>query len=163
MSKARARNFKLTFSGPANFFHAPRREPSLKRVRHCSADVNRVRFEAAVAMFAQVPLAIRVCGRRGHIGLLLHENLFADAQGRIISNTGNTLIVNGGNGVTRSIISGRTEDGQPYVRDVEERYVGNMLYHNESNYNPITKTKERICWKVDLTKQGASREALEAC
>ncbi|XP_014488980.1 PREDICTED: uncharacterized protein LOC106752082 [Dinoponera quadriceps] len=91
------------------------------------------------------------------------QNLPRDANGQIISNTGSRIIINSGNGVSRSIVSGHTPDGESYVRDVEERYEGNMLYHNETNYNPKTKTKVRICWKLDLTKSSASPETIQDC
>lgn len=88
-------------------------------------------------------------------------NLFADSQGRIISNYGNSIVrINSVNGVTRTVMSGRTPDGEPYIRDIEERTNGQYLYHNETSYNPRTKASERIRWRLDLTTPGAKPEIL---
>lgn len=110
-------------------------------------------------IFAQL-VAIRVY--LGIVFRILYGNLFADASGQIITNSGSTIIFNR-DGVSRSIISGLTPEGEPYMRDIVERYDGNMLYHNETTYNPKTKIKETFCWKLDLSKPGASREAIDSC
>ncbi|XP_025159397.1 uncharacterized protein LOC105192254 isoform X2 [Harpegnathos saltator] len=83
------------------------------------------------------------------------QNLPRDEHGRLISNTGNTILVNNGNGVSRSITSGHTPDGEPFVRDIVEWYEGNMLYHNETAYNPRTKSMQTTCWKLDFATSGA--------
>lgn len=89
------------------------------------------------------------------------HHLFTDAQGHIISTNSNTMIFNSGNGVTKTVLSGRTPDGEPYVRNIEEYYKGNVLYHNETLYNPKTKTTERIRWKLDLATPGAAPEPIQ--
>jgi len=86
--------------------------------------------------------------------------LLADARGRIISNNGNTIVINSGGGLSRTVMSGHTPDGEPYVRDIEERYDGNFLYHNETSYNPRTRISERIRWKLDLATPGAKPEII---
>ncbi|XP_020295202.1 uncharacterized protein LOC109860494 isoform X2 [Pseudomyrmex gracilis] len=88
------------------------------------------------------------------------ENLPKDAQGHIIS-SGNTMIFNSGNGVTKSVLSGRTPDGEPYVRNIEEYYRGNVLYHNETLYNPKTKTTKKFSWKLDLATPGATPQLIQ--
>ncbi|XP_011340236.1 uncharacterized protein LOC105281019 isoform X2 [Ooceraea biroi] len=88
------------------------------------------------------------------------ESLPRDVHGRIISNNGNIIVVSTGNGLSRTIMSGHTPDGEPYVRDIEERYDGNILYHNETSYNPRTNVTERIRWKLDLATPGAQPEML---
>lgn len=87
------------------------------------------------------------------------EIFFADASGRIITNN-NSVIVTTGNGLSRSIVSGHTSDGQPFVRDITERYEGNILYHNEIYFNPRTNVTERIRWKLDLSIPNAKPELL---
>lgn len=94
------------------------------------------------------------------INALRYENLFVDAEGRIISTGGSSVIVNGGDGVVRWVISDHTSDGEPFTRDTEERRVGNILYHNEVFYRPKTNTTERICWKRDLATPGSKPEFL---
>ncbi|XP_012222396.1 uncharacterized protein [Linepithema humile] len=88
------------------------------------------------------------------------QNLPRDANGQIITNSGSTIIVNSGNGVSRSILSGRTPGGESYVRDIEERQEGNFLYHNEIIYKPQTNSSETIRWKLDLATPGAKPEII---
>jgi len=97
---------------------------------------------------------------------MYNENLFVDTQGRIltnghiISNGGNIVSISSGNGVSRTVMSGHTTDGEPYVRNIEERNDGTYLYHNESSYNPRTNITERIRWKLNLTTPGAVPELI---
>lgn len=98
------------------------------------------------------------------------ENLPKDAQGRIITSDGHSLIINDGtsminsltvnNGISKMITSGRTKDGEPYIRIIEERRDGNYLYHNETSTNPKTNVTESIRWKLDLNTPGAKPEII---
>lgn len=91
--------------------------------------------------------------------------MFADAQGRVITHgniitNGNIIRTTSVNGLTKTITSGHTADGEPYVRNVEERNEGNYLYHNEIYFNPRTNATEKIRWKLDLTVPNATPEII---
>lgn len=103
---------------------------------------------------------------------IYHENLFTDAQGNIISVNGSsngiistssvdgTKIVTYIDGVSRIITSGRAPNGEPYVRDVVEKRIGDMLYYNETTLNPKTGATETIAWKLNLAVPGAKPEII---
>ncbi|XP_032687930.1 uncharacterized protein LOC116852061 [Odontomachus brunneus] len=94
------------------------------------------------------------------------QNLPRDEHGRIIStfgSYGNTVIINNGNGLSKSVFSGRTKEGEPFVRDIEERNDGGILYHREIYYKPNTNTSVKTCWKLDHTTPGATPEILKDC
>ncbi|KAL0132027.1 hypothetical protein PUN28_000060 [Cardiocondyla obscurior] len=93
------------------------------------------------------------------------QNLPKDSQGVLISNgrvitNGNTVITNTVNGLTKMIMSGRNNDGEPYVRTIEERNDGGYLDHYEINVNPRTNSTEKIHWRLDLATPGAKPEII---
>ncbi|XP_011646632.1 uncharacterized protein LOC105433167 [Pogonomyrmex barbatus] len=93
------------------------------------------------------------------------NNLPRDAHGRIITNgniisNGNIMSITSQNGISKIVMSGRTPDGEPYVRIIEERHEGNVLYHSETTSNPKTGATESIRWKLDLATPGAKPEIL---
>lgn len=97
------------------------------------------------------------------------QNLPRDAQGNIISVNDSSIITtsNGGtkivtyiDGISRIVTSGRTPNGEPYVRDVVEKRIGDMLYHNETILNPKTGATETIAWKLNLAVPGAKPEII---
>ncbi|XP_070154627.1 uncharacterized protein [Polyergus mexicanus] len=95
------------------------------------------------------------------------QNLPKDAQGNIITNGSSIISINNGNkiitivdGVSRIITSGRTPNGEPYIRDVEEKRIGDMLYHNETTWNPETGASKTIAWKLNLAIPGAKPEII---
>lgn len=89
-----------------------------------------------------------------------YGNLFTDANEQIITNSASTVIVNSGNGVSRSIISGHTPTGETYIRDIEDRQEGSVLYHAETIYKPKSNSSETIRWKLDLATPGAKPEII---
>lgn len=87
--------------------------------------------------------------------------MFTDANGRIIQSvTSGSSIIISGNGVTRTILSGRTSDGEPYTRDIEERREGDFLYHKETFSKPKDNSSEIFRWKLDLATPGAKPEII---
>uniref|UniRef100_A0A348G6C7 Uncharacterized protein n=1 Tax=Odontomachus monticola TaxID=613454 RepID=A0A348G6C7_ODOMO len=94
------------------------------------------------------------------------DNLPRDEHGRLMStygSIGNTVLINNGNGLSKSLVSGTTKEGEPFIRQVEERNDGGTLYHHEIYYKPNTNTSVKTCWKLDHTKPGALPEILEDC
>lgn len=101
---------------------------------------------------------------------IYHENLFTDAQGNIISVNGSSIISTNGvdgtkivtyiDGVSRIVTSGRAPNGEPYVRDIVEKRIGDMLYYNETTLNPKTGATETIAWKLNLAIPGAKPEII---
>lgn len=98
---------------------------------------------------------------------MYHENLFADAQGNIISTGSSIVSINNGSkivtivdGVSRTITTGHTPNGEPYVRDVVEKRIGDMLYCNETTFNPKTGATETIAWKLNLAIPGSKPEII---
>lgn len=72
-----------------------------------------------------------------------------------LSRNGNSIIINGSGGTSRTVYSGHTPDGQPYFRDTEERVVGDTLYHYERFYNPKTKNVEESRYTLNLSDPNA--------
>lgn len=64
------------------------------------------------------------------------------------------------NNMTKMIISGNTPDGEPFVRNIEERTDGKYLYHREVFYNPKTNSTVKTHWKLDLTTPGSTPEII---
>lgn len=109
---------------------------------------------------------------------IYHENLFTDAQGNIISTGGSSIISTDGSsiistsdidgtrvvsiidGISRVVTSGRTPNGEPYVRDVVEKRIGDMLYYNETTSNPKTGATETVAWKLNLAIPGSKPEII---
>ncbi|CAL1673804.1 unnamed protein product [Lasius platythorax] len=95
------------------------------------------------------------------------ENLPKDAQGNIISTGSSIVSINNGSkivtivdGVSRTITTGHTPNGEPYVRDVVEKRIGDMLYCNETTFNPKTGATETIAWKLNLAIPGSKPEII---
>ncbi|XP_029171501.1 uncharacterized protein LOC114940893 [Nylanderia fulva] len=97
------------------------------------------------------------------------QNLPRDAQGNIISDSGSSVISVTGNGtkyvtiidgVSRIITTGYTKDGEPYIRDIVEKRIGDMLYRNETITFPKTGVSETTAWKLDLAKPGSKPEII---
>lgn len=98
------------------------------------------------------------------------ENLFTDAQGNIIGTNGSSIISTSSidgtkfmtiiDGESRIITSGHKPNGEPYVRSIVEKRVGDMLYHNETTFNPKTGATETIAWKLNLAVPGAKPEII---
>lgn len=96
--------------------------------------------------------------------------MFTDAQGNIISTNGSSNIVSTSidgtkiitiiDGESRIITSGRGPNGEPYVRSIVEKRIGDMLYHNETTSNPQTGATETIAWKLNLAIPGAKPEII---
>lgn len=93
------------------------------------------------------------------------QNLFADAQGRIIpsanviTNGDNIISINSANGISKTIMSG-TRNGEPYVRTIIDRIDGKYRYHNDITHNLKTNTTEKIQWKLDVTDPNAQPEII---
>lgn len=86
------------------------------------------------------------------------QNLPKDEQGNIIC-TNNTSIISSqivtiNNGVLNSTTRGCI-NGEPYERTIVEKYIGNILYHTETIFNPKTNTTKTFAWKLDSTVPGA--------
>ncbi|XP_011872055.1 PREDICTED: uncharacterized protein LOC105564352 [Vollenhovia emeryi] len=89
------------------------------------------------------------------------DNLPRDAQGNIITTSGNSVIsLSSGPGESKTIISGHTANGEPYVRSTDERTDGTHLFHNEVTFYPRTNTSEKINWKLDLRTPDAKPEII---
>lgn len=99
----------------------------------------------------------------------MDKNLFADAEGNLITNSSSisSIITNNGrkivtitDGESTSITSGRTPDGEPYIHQVVEKRIGDMLYHNETTTNPETGATKTIAWKLNLAIPGSKPEII---
>ncbi|KAL6445948.1 hypothetical protein ACFW04_000965 [Cataglyphis niger] len=98
------------------------------------------------------------------------QNLPRDADGNIITNSSSissNVIINNGHkivtiadGVSTSITSGRTPNGEPYIHEVVEKRIGDMLYHNETTINPETGATKTIAWKLNLAIPGSKPEII---
>lgn len=64
---------------------------------------------------------------------------------------GSTILINGAGGVSRTVFSGQTSNGEPYFRDSEDRVVGKILHHTDRIYNPGTRKMEEFRYTLDLT------------
>lgn len=91
--------------------------------------------------------------------------MFADAQGNIISNRNSIVSFNNGtkivtiiDGISRIITSGYTQNGEPYVREVEEKRIGDMLYYNSTIFYPQTGVSDTTAWKKNLAIPGSKPE-----
>lgn len=72
------------------------------------------------------------------------------------SNTGSTVVINGGSGgSTRVVFSGQGPNGEPYFRDSEDRIVGDVLHHTERVYNPSKKAMDEYRYTLDLKNPNA--------
>lgn len=92
----------------------------------------------------------------------MDENLFADAEGNLITN-GSIITIDGKSvsSVSSSITSGHTPNGERFIRDIEEKRIGDMLYHNETISYPGTgRATETIAWKLNLAIPGAKPEMI---
>lgn len=97
----------------------------------------------------------------GFGGGLIISNGRIIKNGRTITSGADNIRYEIVNDITRIITSGRTPDGEPYVRRIEERSDEKYLYHNETSYNPKTnQITEKIRWRLDRTTPGATPENL---
>ncbi|XP_050448888.1 uncharacterized protein LOC126850205 [Cataglyphis hispanica] len=96
------------------------------------------------------------------------ENFPRDAEGNLITNSSSisSIITNNGkivtiiDGVSTTITSGRTANGEPYIHEVVEKRIGDMLYHNETTTNPETGATKTIAWKLNLAIPGSKPEII---
>ncbi|XP_043282124.1 uncharacterized protein [Venturia canescens] len=73
-----------------------------------------------------------------------------DGQYTTTLGNGSTILINGVGGVSRTIFSGQTSNGEPYFRDSEDRVVGNILHHTDRIYNPTTRSMDEFRYTLDL-------------
>ncbi|XP_015181315.1 PREDICTED: uncharacterized protein LOC107068952 [Polistes dominula] len=75
--------------------------------------------------------------------------------GTFISSGGSGTVISNGPGTSKIITSGNLPNGDPYIREIEEKVIGKVLYHTERFYNQKTKKDKRTGYTLDLNDPNA--------
>lgn len=100
--------------------------------------------------------------------MVCDNNIPRDSQGNIITtSSGGSIItsINGAKVITiidgiSEIITSYTENGEPYVSDVVQKRIGNMVYCNKTITNQKTGVSKTTAWEVNLATPGSKPEII---
>lgn len=75
--------------------------------------------------------------------------------GTFISSGGSGTVITNGLGTSKIITSGNFPNGDPYIREIEEKTIDKVLYHTERFYNKKTKKEKITGYTLDLNDPNA--------
>ncbi|XP_043497952.1 uncharacterized protein LOC122521357 [Polistes fuscatus] len=75
--------------------------------------------------------------------------------GTFISSGGSGTVISNGPGTSKIIMSGNLPNGDPYIREIEEKIIDKVLYHTERFYNKKTKKDKITGYTLDLNDPNA--------
>ncbi|KAI4498838.1 hypothetical protein M0802_006013 [Mischocyttarus mexicanus] len=75
--------------------------------------------------------------------------------GTFISSGGSGTVISNGSGTSKIVTSGILPNGDPYIREIEEKTINKVLYHTERFYNQKTGRDRITGYTLDLNDPDA--------